>query len=389
MQLMTRLHASCLVAATLAFGCCDFPCETIPIVSWGGIPSEKSAELFPLLKECGIDCHLGFYPSDETVVEALDAAEASGIGLMPGCLSLRETPESFVPKIRNHPALAAYFLKDEPESEDIPWLKKAVIRIDSLDHRHPAYVNLYPNWAWNVDEYAGRIGRFASEVDVKFFSFDQYPVLEKDGTLSIRPDWYRNLEEFSAMAKNHSKSFWAFALTESHHLETPEDHIFYPVPTLGQLRLQVFSDLLYGAQGIQYFTFRGMYDRNTLDKTPVFELVKRVNAEIKGLSPVFLGCEVKGTWHLGDSIPSHTSSLTAMPDRRVRSIRSTGDAIVSLIENHGKTFLAVQNRDCALPCIIHVEFQGKTRQILKDGRLERFDNDPVHLDPGDAVIFQL
>ena len=32
-------------------------------------------------------------------------------------------------------------------------------------------------------------------------------------------------------------------------------HWKYPHPTLATLRLQMFSDLAYGAQGLQYFTY--------------------------------------------------------------------------------------------------------------------------------------
>lgn len=41
--------------------------------------------------------------------------------------------------------------------------------------------------------------------------------------------------------------FWAFALALSHKLDNTH---FYRIPTLAELRLQVFSNLAYGAQAI-------------------------------------------------------------------------------------------------------------------------------------------
>src|SRR5437868_3488260 len=81
-----------------------------------------------------------------------------------------------------------------------------------------------------------------------------------------------------------------FALTVAHGP--------YPIPTIEQLRVQVFSDLAYGAQGIQYFTYwtsksdTWNFHEAPIDvsgkRTAVYDRVKQMNAEIRALSPVFL-----------------------------------------------------------------------------------------------------
>ena len=352
----------------------------------------------------------------------MDAAEREGIGIIINFPQLRDSTESAVALIRNHPALVAYHIKDEPQADDYPWLSELSEKIAELDASHPCYINLLPNWSWGIDEYSADIEDFASQFDLPFYSFDNYPVIEVDGVTQVRPEWYRNLEEFSAMARRHGKPFWAFALAKSHGIVEPEV-AFYPEPTLGHLRLQVFSNLLYGAQAIQYFNFLGIVDPATCEKKPAFDLIKQVNSEIRAYSSFFAGCSVLGIWHIGESIPSGTKRLLEMPHKRVKSIsvtgrderksgqpegaegvdegiseESDGGAVVALIENDGKTYLAVQNRSCSEAATLDINFNGRVSLLtLNDGvdghtpivQPIRFNGQPIHLAPGYLAVFQL
>ena len=379
-----------LLSAALLIGCSGQSQQTIPIYSWHGIRYDSAEMLFPMLKESGMDGYIGVYADEAQALTALDLAQSNGILMWLRTSNLQSETEQVVAALKDHPALTGWNIKDEPETWDIPGLGELTRKIQSLDPKHPCYINLYPNWAWEEEKYAEHIETFAQEVPLDFYSFDQYPVTEVDGEIVLRPTWYRNLEEFSAMAARHSKPFWAFALTESHHLGAPSPPAFYPVPTIGHLRLQVFSNLVYGAQAIQYYNFRGIYDKETLEKTPVFDVVKQMNSEIKGLSPVFLGCTVKGVWHMGETIPSHTTRLETMPDKRVESLSVDGEgAVVSLLENKGRTFLAVVNRDCVHGCNVDASFVKKVKTVGKDGTRKPFKDGRMPLDPGDIVIFEL
>ena len=390
--------------------------HTVRIVSWGGISAEKADTLYSLAKECGFDTHLGLYSTQEKALASMDAAERAGIGIIINFPQLKDSTDAAVAMIKDHPALVAYHIKDEPVVADYQWLSGLCKKIESIDTLHPCYVNLLPNWSWGVEEYRANIEGFASEFDLPFYSFDNYPVIEVDGATQIRPDWYRNLEEFSAMARRHGKPFWAFALAKAHSITEPQVAV-YTEPTLGHLRLQVFSNLLYGAQAIQYFNFTGIVDPSTCEKKPAFDLIKQVNSEVLAYSPVFAGCSVSGVWHTGDSIPCGTVSLDAMPDgmphERVRSLRirpagsetesdvpaiggdvssSFGDrqmgAVVSLIENGGDAYLAVQNRSCMEAAVLDISFDGLVSLVTSDG-LVRFNGQPIVLEPGDVAIFQL
>lgn len=378
-----------IVVAVLLCLSCTRAQNYIPVISWGGVPAECSEEVFKVLKECGVDAHLGFYKTDKEAYGVLDIAEKNGIKLIPGLPALRDSAESSVSRLKDHPALLAWHIKDEPETWDIPWIAELVVRMRELDPSHPSYVNLYPNWAWNEDLYAERIESFASEVDLPFYSFDQYPITEnEDGSLSLRDGWYRNLEEFSAMARCHDKPFWAFALTSSHHLGAPSPEAFYPVPSIGQLRLQVFSNLLYGAQAIQYFTARGIYDIDNHCKTSVYDIVKQVNAEIKAYSPIFHGCKISDIRHCGVTIPKGTKEFIPTEYSIFEKLEISGEgAVISFLKNGKYEYIAIQNRDCVNPAILEIGFSRKVRRITPEGSF-RFDGKAIKMEPGDIAIFR-
>lgn len=374
--------------------------QTIHVVSWGGIGAAKADTLYSLAKECGFDMHLGLYRAKESALVSLDAAARKGIDVIISFPQIKDSTESAVALIKDHPALYAYHLKDEPDRSDFGWLADLCDKINGLDPEHPCYINLLPNWAWGVEEYPENIESFASQIEVPFYSFDNYPVIEVDGKIEVRSDWYRNLEEFSQMAGSHSKPFWGFVLAKAHSITDPWPDTVYPEPTLGQIRLQAFSNLLYGAQAIQYFNFTGIVDPVTCEKQPAYDLIQQVNSEIKAYSPVFAGCTIKGVWHTGDSIPASTHRLESMPHKKIKSLEITGNGgVIALIENRGNTYLAIQNRDCINPALLEISFKGKVKQFTGNSsashrELTALPSDlsvlqPIALDPGNLVIFTL
>ncbi|MCQ2143692.1 MAG: beta-N-acetylhexosaminidase [Bacteroidales bacterium] len=382
------------VLESMGYTCCHeiertAEMATIPILGWHGIAKEKFAEVLPMIKEAGFDCFLQRVADVDDAMLLLDEAEKAGIKVMPGFAAFNESPETYVPMIRNHPALMAYYLKDEPEVWDLEGLGDLVRRVQAMDMSKPCYINLYPNWAWIEDNYVDNINKFADNCPVTFISFDQYPVKEVDGEIVIRDTWYRNLEEIRNLCMERNLPMWAFALLWSHHLGAPSPEAFYPVPTIAQLRLQVFSDLVYGAQAIQYFTVRGAVDATGM-KTPLFDVVKEVNAEIKGLSPVFKGCNVDDVWHLGE-IPRGTNEMETMPDDAVRKLAVEGrlGAVVSLISNGGHKYLAVVNKDCVSPATLRIKLAHGCGIVAKDATVSPFRSGTLDLAPGDLLLFRL
>ena len=78
-----------------------------------------------------------------------------------------------------------------------------------------------------------------------------------------------------------------------------------------------------------------------------------------------------------------------MPHDKVKSLDVSGQgAVVSLIENKGRTYLAVQNRDCVNEATLEIEFDGRVREFSVEGPV-RFDGGSTTLEPGNMKIFIL
>lgn len=363
----------------------------IPIVAWYSVPAEQTSLMrYQELKDSGITYSLTMYPNADALAKALDIAQQAGIKVIASCPEFGKDTQKVVERFKHHPALAGYLLRDEPSASEFPGLAGWAKSIHAMDSAHFLYINLLPNYAsakqFGTPTYQEYVSTFAKEVPVEFLSFDHYPVVDD----TLRPEWYQNLEIVSNAARSVGKPFWAFALA------TPHSH--YPVPTLAQLRLEVFSALAYGAQGIQYFTYwTPLEDKNFQDgpmtregkRTDIYDRVKQVNSEIKGLSGVFLNAKVISVAHAGAQAPLGTKRLDKLPSP-VESFSTSGGAVVSLLQKGNSTFLVVVNQDYKQPIKLNVQFQSDVKRVLKDGSLVPVKNhDKTNLaeDPGDIMIW--
>ena len=400
--LLFALSALCIA------GCCEKqtqPTQTavpkiestgeLPILAWHSIPADSmTLERFLEMKNIGINTHFSGYPDADAMERALDLAEQAGIKVIISCPELSEEPEKTVTRFMNHPALAGYFLRDEPNTEAFPELAAWAKRIRATDDNHFCYLNLLPTYApldmLKAESYRDYVHRFDQEVPLQLLSFDHYPIVGDH----YRPDWYENLEIFSDEARKAGKPFWAFALATAHDP--------YPIPDLSHLRLQMYSNLAYGAQGLQYFTYwtpgknpnwNFHHGPIGLDgkRTDVYDKIKTLNTELQALSGVFLGAEVLSVRHTGDSIPQGTVALTELP-AQVKSMETEGEgAVVSLLQNKDKQFLVIVNRDFKNRMQLHIELAPEVKRILKDGSIvdASLYSDTMMVDPGDAMIYML
>lgn len=367
--------------------------QTIPILAWHGPPwNETTMARYRELAEAGYTESFSEFPNIEAMVRVLDVGKATGIRLWVSVPELRSDPEGTVKRLMHHPALAGYYLRDEPFVRDFPALSAWVKRIQAVDAVHPCNINLFPNYAspgqLGARTYREYVVRFLAEVPVPFVSFDHYPIVGQ----RLRGEWYENLEIISKAAAEAKKPFGGFMLTTAHDP--------YPIPTLAHLRLQAFSNLAYGAQFIQHFTYwtpksdvwnfhQAPIETNG-KRTPVYDLAKQINAEIRQLSEVFLGARVIRVGHLG-GVPAGAKAF--QPVAPVSEIRADGPALVSLLEKGNARYLVVVNRALGGERKVQITFaagssastQAKngTRSGVKDAKATAF------ISPGDVAVYHL
>ena len=397
-----------IVAALALVGCCPKAAQhntsrvnklpstgQMPILAWYSIPSDcTTLERFKEMRAAGITHHFTGYPDIASMDKALDIAQKTGVKVIVSCPELEKDPENTVRYFMSHPATAGYFLRDEPATPSFGELGKWARRIQSVDSKHLCYLNLLPTYApleaLVATSYRDYVHRFINEVPMPMLSFDHYPIVGD----TYRGDWYENLEIFSDEARAAGKPFWAFALTTAHDP--------YPMPDLAMLRFEMYSNLAYGAQGLQYFTYwtpgknpnwNFHHGPIGLDskRTDVYDKMKAMNTEIQNLSGVFLGAKVIGVHHTGDAIPTGTKRLEQMPSGFTKLSTIGAGAVVSELENGAHRFVVIVNRDFKNRMQLDYAVAPTAQRILKDASIvpaSTYSN-TLMVEPGDAVIFMI
>jgi hypothetical protein len=350
---------------------------------------------------------------EQTVMAELDAAQAAGMKTLVYA-DMTDHPAAFVKTLVEHPANGGYIVRDEPSNREFPALAATVRKIQALDNEHPCYINLFTyggagelyGIATPDDFREFYLRPFIGEVPVPMISFDDYPVYEQDGKRALRAGkrtaeggpgvhgWYGALAMFAEESRKAGKPLWAFALATA-HIFGKDDH---PIPTISDLRLQVYSNLAYGVQCIQYFTYwtppEDIFHDGPIgkdgQKTGTYDVVQAMNKEIIALSPVFLNAQVAWTAHTGEVPDALCSELKReqLPEV-IQSLDITGGkgALVSLLEKGRDNFLVIVNHD--LNADIQVQVKGKPglRRVMKDGAIVIPDHRTWTVTPGNALIY--
>lgn len=322
--------------------------ENFPILAFHGVQSGK-VEDFVAFKNAGFNISLSVYQSTADIIRDLKAAEKAGVKLFIYSDSLMLQPQNIINRIKDYPAFYGSYIADEPSVDQFPMLKWRIEGIRKFDKKGKFYVNLFPSYAsteqLGTSSYLTYLQKFALEVKSDFISFDYYPI--KNNEVNIA--WYKNLEDIRKISLKINKPFWGFA----------NSTIFgqYSQPTLGGLKLQQFGNLLYGAKGLQYFTYWTLNEdyrrKNDFQfsivyedgkPTPTYNLVKNVNTQIQNISWIFGNGNVTGVYHDGITIPPGTEALNFLPENFKVFNKTKESVLVSLLETSNQKFVIIQNK---------------------------------------------
>ena len=379
--LLTALLAPPAVASTPAAPTSADDGPAFPILAWIGVPAEHaSVERYRELADAGFTVTFDSAGDLAKITQMLDQARQAGVQIVVSLPELFHAPEETARQLKDHPAMAGYYLRDEPPASAFAELGAWARRIQSVDAVHPCYVNLLPTYGhpeqWGAPTYQDYVERFLAEIPIPLLSFDHYPVVrngDDPATDALRGDFYQNLEICSAAARESKRPLHAFLLSVAH---TP-----YPIPTLTHLRLQGYSNLAYGAQVLQYFTYWTPTSTTwnfheapiAADgaRTPTYDVVKAFNAELNALRGVFLGSKVESVGHTGGAIPVGTTAY--QPSGPIKSLDTSGTGVAaSHLRKGNHRFLVMVNRDIHQPTTAIIEFTDSTpaaqvAHVAKDG----------------------
>ena len=302
--------------------------------------------------------------------------------------------DDFVNVMKDHPATLAYHIYDEPSTAAIPSLKIRKERIEQLDPVHPVYINLNPDGspsALGTDVYRDYIEAFARDCECKFISFDMYPIMPEG---KVMGHWHKCLTAVSEVTREYGIPFWAFAASCCIDLEGPTVRA---MPTVENLRLQVYNDLAYGAQVVQYFTimqFSGtsfapmMYDGNWNETA--YDVLKETSLQVQKRGYVFDGCAVE-KYRFAGEVPAYGEALYErdLPES-IASLTSTGSVMVSFLSNRGNKYIALVNQSYVAKSPVQVTFNDMVYIIGRDGSFTEHGSgsEEFLIDEGDLMIIK-
>lgn len=368
--------------------------KEMPIIAYWGVPDTMSYErCFREFSECGFTVSIYPYWQLDTLVKACNIANKYGVSIIGRTPEIFDMPTKAAKTLKETKGFMGYMIQDEPSVPDINKLRNNIMRLKDIDSTHLFYINLLPYYRqdWfitsaKVDTYEKYL-KAASALPCQQISFDFYPIT----TEGIRPTWYDNLEQIRKESLSSKKPFWGFVLS------TP--HGSYPQPTISSLRLQVYSNLAYGAQAIQYFTYWSPTPRNydyhnapiDIDgkKTKNYTIVQKMNRELKVVSKLFYGAKIQSVHHLG-TIPKGTTRQTAMPPN-IRSLKIVGcqGAIVSQLEQGSHHYLVIVNKSHEKTLTVRIKTRNSTPRHITKALQEEKMKTTYTINEGDILLFRL
>ena len=296
--------------------------------------------------------------------------------------------------LKKYPSVYGYHMCDEPSVDVVYPLMAIKDKINQLDPTRPVYINLFANAssaALGVKTYYEYVNIMADYLHFNFISFDIYPILVG----SIQSDWHYCLEIVSDAAKRRGIPFWAFAASCWINKE-PGVKLQREKPNVYNLLLQVYTDLAYGAQAVEYFTIQ---DYGGTDYAPImrdgtwtkaYDDLKTANLTMQKRAFVFKDGSVTRIRQVGTSA-SHESALSILDfPPAIKSVDVTFAATVSFIENKGNEYMVIVNNYWSADQNVRVELTSPVYSIDSEGQFHLLEPgvNNVWLAKGDIVVLK-
>jgi hypothetical protein len=340
-----------LVTHSYASGFNDF------IISyWCGPPSGGNYDAqYAEVAECNFTHAM--YPVNGGNLEQnkaiLDACEKHGLKYIPydgrvlahgpGDPKLSANLDTMIADYANHPALAGYFMSDEPGPGAFPLLAAVNQYLLKKDPKRLPFINLLPNY---VDEkyigmkYDAYVEQFCEKVRPRLVCYDHYALFEG----VERNGYFANMETIRRNALKYGAAMgFIFQCTP---------HGTYRDPSEADLRWQVNTGLAYGCKALLYFTYftptdaESNFHNGILDakgkRTPHFAMAKSINAELKNLSATLVRLTSTAIYHTAPT----PSGCTALPADAPILVKAGGPLVLGFFkQDDGSEWAILVNRD--------------------------------------------
>lgn len=381
------------------------PADRFAIMAWGRSPSDP--EQLRWMKEAGLNIS-GFCRLEDValvrqagLVCFVSDKRVNGYDWekLPPETELRRNLGEVVEAVKDNPAVIGFYLRDEPHASLMPGLGRVAAILRELAPAKTTYVNLFPHRVSRErlgTDYESYVRMLADVVGQKFLSYDNYSLVGGE----MLDYFYTNLEIIRRLALEKKVPFWNCILANA--------HFNYMEPSDATFHLQVYATLAYGGRGIQYFTYFtpqiGNYRLGAIDqfgnKTPTWDMLRRINKQIHALAPTLAGLKSTGVYHYPD-VPEQARPLSE--SRLVESIEMTqryvrppaaGRFLVGEFEDgQGRPYFLLVNKDLNHSFQFRVRLRQQGGKLVRvspySGREEPFGREMDWLAPGAGVLLRV
>ena len=351
------------------------------IYSLYSLGAEQAAAELALAEKVGI----GYYVRDDTIWQLLDMTDEE----------IAET--DLFDAYKDSPAFKGHLVVDEPGALQFDDLAALKPKYEKMFPGKDFYINLFPTYAgtslWKTDTYFEYIDQYIEKVQPEFLSYDSYSLLaDAYGTTSLQEDYLYNKEIIATKTKEAGIPFWTFIQTIGFGLVNRRPQ------SKADIAFQVYTDLAYGAKGIQHFCYwqpltsdgngtvftEAMISKDG-QKTDIYEYAQAVNLEIQTFANAFLNFEWQGTTNYLDEEGVRNSAFNMVNDssvlaerlnkeyptkesERIESVTNKEDLLIgSFLDKNGYDgFMLVNSGDPAknLENAIEIRFNDASKAVV-------------------------
>ena len=332
---------------------------------------------------------------------------------------------SYVNALKKYDNLKMWFIIDEPKSDDLEKVSDCMKLIHQLDNTRISWSNIIPNKMGGSlelvpsgidDFYLKWMQEVNKIVYPSLWSFDNYPFKMIYGTNDIVYDQkaYNNIiQAYHNLSKETNRPFWSFCLAcqiisvKDKNNINGEWNYNYPAPDLGQLRVEAFTALAYGAQGIIFWPIRQRTIEETFSSISSNEfytnailnydgsinqkqkdISEQVIKEIKELDKYFYNCKITN-YLLCTS--SNNDSINFGPINSINLNKQYG-VLISLFTKDNNKYFAIVNQNAFEKQTLNLSFNQKVKleySLNQDNLNNTIQENilTITTEPGECLIF--
>jgi hypothetical protein len=359
------------------------------LISIYGPPPAKllNDEQYKTIRDAHVDVIFNIGPgvnhNREGNLKTLDMASRHGLRVYTYDERINQGDEKIgemVGDFKHHPALAGYYITDEPDTARLKSAVALMNKVKALDPAKDSYINHLPDWAIDDKEnyessFLPRYIERAGKENVNYLAYDNYPYKRKQ---KLEQTYFNNLEIIRRVGLKYgiktSSCLQSFGMGFSGVVELRR-------PNADEIRMNVYSNLAYGVKNPVWYTYYTqdnltskvtMY-KSIIDsvgvKTDMYEPFQKMNSEMKQLGKTLINLDAMEVYHTGDSLWLGTR---LPPDHFIAKISDkTAETILSRFKDKksGKQYVMVVNRSFKKSQPLDIKLDVSVRKVREISKI--------------------